>query len=79
MKVQYEIFDSDAYHSTCAAIDDLFPNDPFPDMEQFTERGTGEVIAFIKGGFFNPDMFLIADDESGEFMKIKVDDCSPIK
>lgn len=79
MKVRYEIFDSDTYHSTCDIIDDLYPTDPLPDIEEFTEMGTGEVISFIKGGFFSgEDSFLILDDETKQFKKVKVSDCRAI-
>lgn len=78
MKVKYEIYDSDAYNSACSAIGDLYPNDPLPDPELFTERGTGEIVGFIKGGFFSEDRFLIADDKTKQFKKVKVSDCEMI-
>lgn len=79
MKVKYEIFDSDAYHSACAVIEDLFPTDPWPDIEEFIESGTGEIVEFIKGGFFSgEDRFIILDDETKEFKKVKVSDCEGI-
>lgn len=78
MRVKYEIFDSDRYNSCCAMISDLYPNDPLPSTEEYTTRGTGEVIQFIKGGFWSCDKFLIADDESGEFIMAKVSECIKI-
>lgn len=78
MKVRYKIYDSDAYNSACSAIDDLYPNDSLPDPEQFTERGTGEIVSFIKGGFFSKDQFLIADDETRQFKKVNVSDCEMV-
>lgn len=79
MKVKYEIYDSDAYNSACSAIYDLYPNDPLPDPDDFTEKGTGEIVSFIKGGFFSgQDCFLILDDDTKTFKKVKVSDCVAI-
>ena len=36
---------------------------------------TGEIAGFIPGNKNNPDMFLVADDESGAFIKVKVFEC----
>lgn len=78
MKVKYEIFDEYRYKDTCMMIEDLYPNDPAPTVEEYTKKSTGEVVQFIKGGFWSCDKFLIADDETGEFIKVKVDDCIKI-
>lgn len=78
MKVKYEIFDESRYKSTCSMIEDLYPNDTPPTVEEYTKRGTGEVVEFIRGGFFSPDRFLIADDETNRFIEVKVSDCVKI-
>lgn len=78
MKVKYEIFDEAGYKGECAMIEDLYPNTPFPDKDEYTKKGTGEVVQFIKGGFWSCDRFLIADDETGGFIKVKVSDCRKI-
>lgn len=75
MKVKYEIFNKEGYNSECAMIDDLYPHTPFPEKEEYTKKGTGEVVQFIKGGLWSCDRFLIADDETGEFIKVKVSEC----
>lgn len=79
MKVQFKIFNEDGYKDACAIREDLYPNDPAPTVEEYTEIGTGKIIEFIKGGFWSEDMFLIADDKSGKFRKIKVSDCKVLK
>lgn len=79
MKVQYELFDEDRYKTACMIREDLYPNDPAPTIEEYTKVSTGEIIEFIKGGFWNKDQFLIVDNETGEFMKIPVDCCKSIK
>lgn len=79
MKVQFEIFDEDGYNSYRAMLSDLYPNDSPPTIEEYTEIGTGEIIEFIKGRFWSKDMFLIADDKTGKFRKIKVSDCKVLK
>lgn len=78
MNVKYKIFDKDGYLSCCAIVEDLYPNDTPPTIEEFTKVGTGKVIEFIKGGFFSKDKFLIADDKSGKFIKADVCDCEII-
>lgn len=75
MKVRYKIFDEDGYNSYCSMISDLYPNDPAPSIEEYTKRGTGEVIKFIKGRLWREDRFLVADDETGEFIKLRVSQC----
>lgn len=75
MKIRYEIFDKKGYNLCCNVISDLYPNDPIPDMKEYTKCGTGEVIKFIKGNLWREDRFLIADDETGEFIKLKVSQC----
>lgn len=78
MKVKYEIFDSDRYNSCCAMIQDLYPNDPFPSTDEYTTKCTGDVVQFIKGGFWDYDRFLIVDDKNGKFIKVKVSECIKI-
>lgn len=78
MRVKYEIFDKDGYLSCCAIVEDLYPNDIPPTVEEYTKTGTGEVVEFIKGGFLSDDKFLIADDKSGKFIKVDVRDCTVI-
>lgn len=79
MKIKYEIFDEAGYRGECAMIEDLYPNTSLPDIKEYTEEGSGEVLGYIKGGLFSEDKFLIADDKSGEFKKIKVRDCKVLK
>lgn len=38
-------------------------------------KRTGEIAGFIPGNKDNADMFLVADDESGAFVKVKVFEC----
>lgn len=78
MKIKYNFFDEDGYDSECAMIEDLYPNDPIPDKEDYIKKGTGEIVEFIKGGLLSSDKFLIVDDKTGKFMKIKVSDCTKI-
>lgn len=78
MKIKYEIFDESSYRGYCAMLEDLFPNDMPPSTEEYTEVGTGEVVTFIKGGIFSEDKFLIADDKTGKFLKVKISDCKKI-
>lgn len=49
------------------------------DIEYDIEYSTGEIAGFIPGNKNNPDMFLIADDKSGAFIKVKVFDCIKIE
>lgn len=78
MRVKYEIFDESGYKGECAMIADLYPNDTLPSTDEYTTTGTGEVVQFIKGGLWSCDRFLIADDETGEFIKVKVSECIKI-
>lgn len=79
MKVKYEIFDEYQYNSTCRIINDMYPDNPMPTVEEYTEYGTGEIVGFIKGGLLSEDKFLIADDETGEFKKVEVKNCTVLK
>lgn len=79
MKVKYEIFDENSYKSSCMMIEDLYPNDDPPTVEEYTEYGTGEIIEFIKGGFWSKDKFLISDDKTGKFIKVDVENCQVLK
>ena len=58
-------------------IEDLYPNDPIPDKEDYVKKGTGEIVEFIKGGLLSSDKFLIVDDKTDKFMKIKVKTRTP--
>lgn len=75
MRVRYEILDMDGYNAYCSMISDLYPNDTPPSIEEYKTKGTGEVIEFIKGNLWTEDRFLIADDETGKFIKLKVSQC----
>lgn len=79
MKVQYEIFDKSGYEEACAVREDLYPHDPAPTVEEYTKVGTGEIVSLIKSTFFNTDVFLIADDETNEFIRIPISRCKRIK
>lgn len=46
-----------------------------PDKEEYIKKGTGEIVEFIKGGLLSSDKFLIADDKTGKFIKVKISDC----
>lgn len=78
MKIKYNFFDEDGYDSECAMIEDLYPHCSMPNKEDYIKKGTGEIVEFIKGGLLSSDKFLIADDKTGKFMKIKVSDCTKI-
>lgn len=45
------------------------------DIKYDIEYSTGEIAGFIPGNKDNADMFLVADDESGAFIKVKVFEC----
>lgn len=78
MKVKYNFFDKDGYNFECAMIEDLYSNIPMPDKEEYIKKGTGEIVEFIKGGLLSSDKFLIADDKTGKFIKVKVSDCTKV-
>lgn len=78
MKIKYNFFDKDGYDSECAMIEDLYPHCSMLNKEDYIKKGTGEIVEFIKGGLLSSDKFLIADDKTGKFMKIKVSDCIKI-
>lgn len=67
------------YKDACAIREDLYPNDQAPTVEEYTKVGTGEIIKFIKGGFWNKDQFLITDDKTDEFIKVSIYCCKRIK
>lgn len=49
------------------------------DIKYNIEYSTGEIAGFIPGNNKNnPDMFLVADDECGAFIKVKVYECFKI-
>lgn len=79
MKVQYEIFDKSGYKDACAVREDLYPNDPAPTVEEYTKVGTGEIVSLIKSTIFDTDVFLIADDETNEFIRVPIYHCKRIK
>lgn len=78
MRVKYKIFDKSGYLACCAMIEDLYPNDSPPTMEEYTKSGTGEIVGFIKGGFWSDDKFIIADDKTGVFINVRVTECIKI-
>lgn len=79
MRVQYKLFDESGYKGACAVREDLFPNDPAPTIEEYTKVGTGEIVHFLKSDFWSTDQFLIADDETNEFIRVPMPCCKRIK
>ena len=78
MKVQYEKFDKSGYEEACAIREDLYPHDPAPTVEEYTNVGTGEIVSLIKSKFFDTDVFLIADDKTNEFIRVPISRCKRI-
>lgn len=76
MRVKYRIFDQLGYEYACEPIEGMCPDTPL--IEKFVATGTGEVIQYIQGGFFSQDMLLIADDITGDLLKVKMSDCKKI-
>lgn len=79
MRVEYKIIDYDRYNSIYRITRDSYPEEPLPDIDDYTTRGSGEVVEFIRGGFWSKDKFLIVDDKTGDFVKANTEDCKRIK
>lgn len=73
MRVKYTIVDNIGYEYACEPIEGLWPETP--SIQKFTRTGTGEVVQYIEGGLFSHDTLVIADDMTGDLLKVRMSDC----